>query len=104
MEPLPGRIPNAEPIMVPRRIGATMRLKSSLVGHRPVIFVIFTERSSSSCKLRMISPKPNIPMATVTKPMPSASSKIPKVKRCVPELTSVPISPNSSPRTTMPMA
>src|SRR6266478_9859894 len=44
IEPLPGRMPNAEPIIVPRRMGAIMRFQSSLVGHRPVIFVIITER------------------------------------------------------------
>ena len=54
--------------------------KSSRVGISPVILVTITERSSSLSRLRMISPKPNMPIATVTKPIPSASSGIPKGK------------------------
>ena len=38
-----------------------------------------------------------MPMATMTKPMPSASSGMPKVKRGAPELTSVPTRPSSRP-------
>ncbi len=104
MEPLPGKMPMAQPITVPRRTGAIMRFQSSLVGMRLVIFAITTERSDSLSKLRMISPNPNMPIATVTKPMPSANSGMPNVYRCVPEVTSVPIKPNNSPITTIPMA
>src|SRR5256885_16436300 len=43
-------------------------------------------------------------MATTTKLMPSASSGTPKEKRAVPEVTSVPTSPNNSPSTIMPSA
>ena len=50
-----------------------MRLKSSFVGIRPSIFVTITERVVSFSRLRTISPSPNMPMATMTKPMPSAS-------------------------------
>ena len=52
----------------------------------------------------MISAKPNTPMATVTKPMPSASSGTSKLKRATPELTSVPTSPSSRPSTIIAMA
>src|SRR3990172_8035843 len=34
IEPLPGRMPTAEPSAVPRRIGGIMRFQSSLVGHK----------------------------------------------------------------------
>ncbi len=45
----------------------------------------------------MISAMPNMPIATTTKPMPSESSGMPKVKRSTPELTSVPMRPRSRP-------
>ena len=47
---------------------------------------------------------PNMPMASATKLMPSASAGMPKVKRITPELTSVPTRPSTRPSTTMPMA
>ena len=40
MEPLPGKIPSADPMNVPRKIGATIRFQSSLVGIRLVIFAM----------------------------------------------------------------
>ena len=97
-------MPSADPSAVPRRIGADMRLKSSLVGIRPVTFFTITERVDSCSRLAMISPMPNMPMATITKPMPSASSGKPKVKRAEPEFTSVPTMPSSRPSTIMPSA
>jgi hypothetical protein len=45
----------------------------------------------------MISPMAKTPTATTTKPMPSVSSGKPKLKRAMPELTSVPTTPRSSP-------
>ena len=51
----------------------------------------------------MISAMPNMPMATATKPMPSDSSGMPKVKRCWPVCTSVPTRPSATPSTTMPI-
>jgi hypothetical protein len=51
----------------------------------------------------MISAMPNMPMAIETKPMPSESSGMPKVKRCWPVCTSVPTRPSATPSTTMPM-
>ncbi len=52
----------------------------------------------------MISAMPNTPIASGTKPMPSNRSLISKVKRVLPVLTSVPTSPSSMPRNTMPKA
>ena len=45
----------------------------------------------------MISPKPNTPIAMATKPMPSVSSGMSKLKRGTPEMTSVLIWPSSRP-------
>ena len=52
----------------------------------------------------MISAMPNTPIASGTKPMPSNRSLMSKVKRVLPVLTSVPTSPSSMPRKTMPNA
>ena len=52
----------------------------------------------------MISLRPNIPMATVTNPMPSARCGRSNVKRWAPDVTSVPTSPSRRPRTTIPTA
>ena len=52
----------------------------------------------------MISAKPNRPIATLTTPMPSVSSGMPKSKRATPELTSVPTMPSSRPSTIIAMA
>ena len=55
--PPPGRMPRAEPSAVPRSTAGIMRLKSSLVGHRPLTLCVNTSRSSSGCeRLPMISP------------------------------------------------
>ena len=85
MAPPPGRMPSAEPMAVPRRIGAVMRRKSSRVGNRPLTFLISTARSCSFSRLRRISATPNTPTATATKFSPSAYSRMPSVKRGVPE-------------------
>ena len=52
----------------------------------------------------MISAKPNTPIATLMKPMPSDNSGMPNEKRAVPVLTSVPTRPSNRPRIIMPMA
>ena len=49
----------------------------------------------------MISANPNTPMATLAKPMPSASSGMSKVMRPAPVSRSDPIIDNSSPMSTM---
>ncbi len=85
MAPPPGRMPSAEPIAVPRRTGATMRRKSSRVGQRLVTFDISTVRVFSPSRLRRISAMPKTPTATATKFNPSAYSRMPSVKRGVPE-------------------
>lgn len=104
MAPPPGRMPSAEPSAVPRRIGPAIRRQSSRLGIRFVTLLTKTERSLSFSRLRMISPTPNMPIATVTKPIPSASSGMPKVKRCTAELASVPTTPSSRPIRIMPNA
>src|SRR3979490_3338955 len=73
-----------------------------MVGHRFEIFSITIERfSSGAIRLATISPTPNTPTATGTKPIPSASVISPKVKRCPPVLPSVPTSPSRRPNTIM---
>src|SRR3546814_11624575 len=52
----------------------------------------------------MISAKPNTPMATTAKSMPSCNSGMPKSKRATPEFTSVPTMPSSKPSRIMQMA
>src|SRR3546814_5041648 len=52
----------------------------------------------------MISAKPNTPMATTAKSMPSCSSGMPKSKRATPEFTSVPTMPSNRPSKIMQMA
>ena len=77
---------------------------SCQVGSRPVTFLVKTSRCSFCSRLLMISAKPNTPIATETKPMPSESSETPKLKRATPELTSVPTRPSSRPRITIAIA
>jgi hypothetical protein len=81
-----------------------MRLKSSLLGISLPTLAVNTSRFSPCSRLAMISAVPNMPIATTTKPMPSESSGMPKVKRSTPEFTSVPMRPSSSPNTTMAIA
>ena len=49
MAPPPGRMPSTEPIAVPRRTGATIALKSSRVGNRPLTLAI----STRACRLAL---------------------------------------------------
>ena len=79
-------------------MGATMRFQSSRVGIRLVILATIRSAAPSRSRFRMISPSPNMPMATVTKPMPSINSLNPKVYRWVPEFTSVPMSAEEQPQ------
>ena len=97
-------MPRNEPSAVPRITAAQERLKSSLVGHRFFTSLVKISRLSFSSRLATISAVPNMPIATMTKPMPSESSGIPKVKRNTPELTSVPTRPKSRPQITMAIA
>ncbi len=71
---------------------------------RDVIRVMAVRPASSWSRFRTISLSPNIPMATTTKPMPSASWGISNVNRGTPEVTSVPTRPRRRPSATMPIA
>src|SRR6266849_4187500 len=97
-------MPSAEPSAVPRSTAGQACLKSSLLGQRFLTLLVKTSRFSFISRLAMISVVPNMPMATITKPMPSESSGMSKVKRSTPELTSVPTMPNSRPQTTIAIA
>ena len=55
-------------------------------------------------RLSTTSVMPKKAMASATKPIPSASSGKPKVKRVTPELTSVPTRPSRMPKHTMAIA
>jgi hypothetical protein len=90
--------------MVPRKMGAAIRLKSSLLGNMLVTLLVNTSRCSFCSRLLITSAKPNTPIATATKPMPSESSGMPNAKRDTPLLTSVPTTPPSRPRQIMAMA
>jgi hypothetical protein len=59
---------------------------------------------SGARRLVMTSPMPNTPIANGTKPIPSARSGRPKVKRVPPVLPSTPTSPRIRPKTIMAMA
>ena len=52
-------------------------------------------------RLDITSAMPNRPMATGTKPTPSASADMPNVNRVWPEAMSVPTRPRNSPSTTI---
>ena len=54
-------------------------LMSSQFGRIRSTFATKTSRVSLCCRLAMISAIPNTPIATVTKPMPSESSGMPKL-------------------------
>src|SRR5262249_35109461 len=81
-----------------------MRRQSSRVGIRDVIRAMIGWPSASGSRFRTISVSPNMPMATTTNPIPSASCGISNVNRWMPDVTSVPTRPNKSPNTTMPIA
>ncbi len=97
-------MPRKEPTTVPRRTAGVARRNSSLVSQSWPTLVLRMLRDSGRSRLRMISAMPNMPMAMGTKPMPSDSSGMPKVKRCWPVCTSVPTRPRATPSTTMPTA
>ncbi len=78
------------PSPVPRRTGAIERRKSSPVGHKRLSFSILRPLPPVSSILVAISAIPKRPIETAVKPSPSESSRMPKVKRSVPVLTSMP--------------
>ena len=68
------------PSPVPRTTAGQAFLNSSLVGIMPVTDLVNTSRCSAGRpRLAMISPKPNTPIATATKLMPSVSSGMSKL-------------------------
>ena len=83
-------------MQVPRMMaGQAARISRRLGHNRPIAEIC---RSASFCsRFRKISARPNSPIATVTKSMPSKSSETPNVKRTVPLVTSVPTRPNDRP-------
>ena len=95
--PPPGRIPSTEPSAVPRRTAGLASRICFCVSQNPLILLDSSSRFSVDSRFRMISAKPNRPIATLTTPRPSESSGMPKSKRATPELTSVPTMPRSKP-------
>src|SRR3569623_1004037 len=84
-------MPRIEPMIVPRTMATDESIKSFFVGSRPLIFDCTMSRLSfDTSRLRMISAKPNTPMATLAKPMPSESSGQSKVMRPAPVSMSEP--------------
>src|SRR5476649_1910491 len=90
--------------MVPRPIAPAAALRSFNVGIRPVTLAWTISRVDTCSRLRMISPNPNTPMATTTKPMPSESSGMPKLMRSAPVSRSEPTIDIIRPESTMAIA
>ena len=92
--PVPGIAPNIVPIKVPRSIGKNERFSSALLG-RMSRRLTLTPLPTASMRLTLSrnSVTPNSPSASATSSTLSESSISPKVKRCVPLLTSVPTMP-----------
>ena len=67
-------MPSTEPIKVPRITAGYAALNSALFGSSEPTLLVKTSRASFFSRLVMISAKPNTPMATATKPMPSDNS------------------------------
>ena len=86
---------------VPRTTAGQAWRASSRVGQSRLIFSMTFGLAPPRSRLEITSAMPNRPMATGTKPMPSASAEMPNVKRVWPEAMSVPTSPRNSPSTTM---
>ena len=81
--PPPGRMPRIDPRIVPRTI-APDGIDQVLLGrHQPGDLLLheIAAHLGASSRLRMISAKPNTPIATVAKPRPSASSGMLKAMR-----------------------
>jgi hypothetical protein len=75
---------------VPRATAGAASFISLPFGMTEPTLLVKTSRWPFFSTLAMISAKPNTPIATATKPMPSVSSGMPKLKRDTPEFTSVP--------------
>ncbi|CFP67332.1 Uncharacterised protein [Bordetella pertussis] len=71
-------MPRAEPRAVPRTTAGAASLNSWKFGYSEPILSVMSTRFSFCSRLVMISAKPNTPMATMAKSMPSCSSGMPK--------------------------
>ena len=89
------------PMREPRMTAHFESAQSLRVGQRWSIFRVTSSVFSAFSRLKKISPMPNMPMARVTKSIPSWSMCRPQVKRIAPEMGSRPTEPRSRPRTTM---
>ena len=95
--PPPGSTPRTEPMPVPRTIAPLAWRSSFHDGSRRPIVRVRISRPSGASKFAMMPAKPNRPIATTTKPMPSESSGSPNVKRWSPVVVSMPTRPRSTP-------
>ncbi len=86
---------------MPRTIAGKAARRSAPLGIRLRIDWLTTRTIAGRSRLAMISPSPNMPIATGTKSSPSEISAIPKVIRGAPELTSMPTRPSSTPSSTI---
>ena len=84
-------------MMLPRRMGPTESRRSFRVGMRELILARTICANGFSAFSR-ISARPNNPMITGTKPIPSMSSIRPKVKRGKPRMGSMPTMARSRPK------
>ncbi len=101
MAPIPGRMPRKKPSTVPRAMGAADTFQSSRVGMSPLIRVSKTSWVTPFSILRSTSLTPKSPMMMGTRPRPSPSVTLPKVKRGVARMGSSPTVPKSMPRSAM---
>ena len=84
---------------VPRRMGAQEAARSARVGSRPDTLALASGIRAPICSISSETAKK--PTATAMKLTPSTTLSSPKVKRCAPELMSVPTVLSNSPSTIM---
>lgn len=89
--------PKGKPISVPRSQGFQERFQSSRFMRAPSTWMISAGWRRRWAATQSASPTANRPTATTTTSMPSASSGIPSVSRCCPEVGSMPTVPMSRP-------
>ncbi len=90
-----------KPTTVPRPIAGADSFRSFQRGTRSLSFGRMALMVSLFSRLRRISEMPNRPMASAVKDSPSASPRLPKVKRGTPVSLSRPTVPIASPSTIM---
>ena len=101
MAPIPGRMPRKKPSTLPRAMGAAEAFQSARVGRSPLMRVSNTSWVTPRSILRSTSLTPNRPMMMGTRPSPSPSVTLPKVKRGVARMGSSPTVPRSMPSRAM---